>query len=421
MSGHVFISHGPGARPYVSRLADYIQKAGIVCWYYHATPNEDRWEPLIQSRIDTCAAFVVVQTAEAQASEWVTGEIDKAERSARPVLALLLDGTPFSRTTQLSVEDVTSGALPGLPWLDQLREVVGPTPGTGFVEILTGHSWSISAISWSPNGHHLATSSDRVVRIWDVRTGEVWRTLTGHREPVLSVAFSPDGRYLASGGRDKVVRIWEPAVNEVHLLRRGILLRAVVRTVAWSPSGDLLAVGCDDDRVQLWNPATGGDLLRVLTGHADAVSSVAWSPDGLFVAAADSGVRIWDPTTGALMRSLTQPGWAQTVAWSNHGLLATDGADHLARIWGPATGALLRTLVGHTASVRSVAFSPDGRLATGGNDNAARIWNPATGALLHTLVGHTVGVSALAWSPDGRHLATGSLDEMVRIWPIPVD
>jgi WD40 repeat protein len=66
-------------------------------------------------------------------------------------------------------------------------------------------------MAFSPDGTLLASGSgfvDWTVRLWDVATGEVVRTLERHTGNVSSVAFSPDGRLLASGSSDDTVRLW---------------------------------------------------------------------------------------------------------------------------------------------------------------------------------------------------------------------
>ena len=144
-----------------------------------------------------------------------------------------------------------------------------------------------------------------------------------------------------------------------------------------------------DNTVRLWNPTTG-QLLNTLTGHTDPVLSVAFSPDGKILASAsgDNTVRLWNPTTGQLLNTL-------------RGHLTTS-------IAGVEVGAVL-----------SVCFSPDGQiLASGGADNTIRLWNPMTGQLLSTLTGHTDWVYSVCFSPDGRTLASGGGDNTVRLWKL---
>jgi hypothetical protein len=61
----------------------------------------------------------------------------------------------------------------------------------------------------TPDGGMLVTGGeDRIVRAWDVRTGQVLLALEWHRTAVCGLAFSADGRLLASGSRDGAVRLW---------------------------------------------------------------------------------------------------------------------------------------------------------------------------------------------------------------------
>jgi len=81
-------------------------------------------------------------------------------------------------------------------------------------------------------------------------------------------------------------------------------------------------------------------VLR-LTGHADGVRSVAWSPDGR--------------------------------------TLLTGSRDRTAALWDAATGERIRVLEGHDGGVTSVAFSPDGkRVLSGSQDKTVALWDAAT-------------------------------------------
>jgi WD40 repeat protein len=76
----------------------------------------------------------------------------------------------------------------------------------------------VYAVAWHPDGSLVATGgADRMIRVWDASTGRLLRTMTGHTELVYSLDFSPDGQRLVSASTDQTVRLWVPATGDATL------------------------------------------------------------------------------------------------------------------------------------------------------------------------------------------------------------
>jgi len=194
-----------------------------------------------------------------------------------------------------------------------------------------------------------------------------------------------------------------------------------VGSVAFSPDGQTLASGSYDNTIKLWR-VSDGTLLRTLTGHRDSVLSVAFSPDGQTLASGswDRTITLWRVSDGRLLRTLTGHTYCVTsVAFSPDGeTLASGSGDRTIRLWRVSDGTLLRTLTGHTSPVTSVAFSPDGQTLASGSDSTIKLWRVSDGTLLRTLTGHNDYVNSVAFSPDGQTLVSGSGHGTVRLWQV---
>lgn len=195
-----------------------------------------------------------------------------------------------------------------------------------------------------------------------------------------------------------------------------------VTSVAYNADGTRAVSGDEAGNMIVWDVATGEIVLR-LEAHQDEITGVTYSPDDTLIATSsnDDSVRVWEAETGKIRFVLTgHTDRVLDVAFSPDGLLlASAGRDEVAILWDSTTGEQIAALEGHRDRVHAVAFSPDGKLlATASRDQSIILWDLETRKMLRSLEGHTDAVNTLAFSPDGRQLATGAADNQVIVWDV---
>src|SRR5262249_5568158 len=146
-------------------------------------------------------------------------------------------------------------------------------------------SWVESA-DWSPDGTRLVSASDdTTVRIWDVATSESLAVLTGHQDYVYDARWNKAGTTLATASADASIRLWDlthvgTTVFSGH--------QGEVNGLAWEPKGRWLASGGEDGLVQI-SDTTEAESSTVIATRINAITDVAWSPDGARLAFIDDG------------------------------------------------------------------------------------------------------------------------------------
>ena len=315
--------------------------------------------------------------------------------------------------------------------------------------VQAGDAASIASLSVPPSS---APSLD-LLEYWKTEVREV-KTFRGHSHGIWTVAYSPDGLTLASGGVDRLVRIWD--------IETGRLLRSLrghtheIRAAVYTPDGQVLVTGSDDRTIRLWNAKTGEPLKLLFTRYDHNVCSLSLSPDGLMLARGshNKDIKIWEVTTGTELMTLLGKDqydhhWSPCVAFCPDGIHLASGSDiGKIKIWEVLPSGEEKVVsIGHWRDdmddnttenrgffvedegggfnkpmeywIGAMTFTPDGQtLITGSRDCTIKYFEMPTATELRTIKAHGAWVRSLAVSPDGRLLVSASDDQTIKFWDV---
>jgi WD40 repeat protein len=342
------------------------------------------------------------------------------------------------------------------------------------METLGGHEQPVHKMAFSQDSALLVSaSSDDTLRLWDLsRNGIQKRQFMGHSDVVSSVAISLDKKRIASGSADGTVRIWNADNNSAPYVFRGSAGDFV--TLSFSADERILAAGGEDKTIRLFDLIQNEEVLKInsfdgearylsfdlqsrrlfiacehaisiwtavkdkevrtLIDNGQSLTSVAFSPDGEFVAAAsyDSHIHIWDFKNKQPIVSLkaANHGRINSVAFNSDGGMLAAGAeepdknDLPLKLWEIKHHSYQRVsftdskkcIVGR--GVQGVTFSPSlPILATaGGYNNNIGLWDLGSMKCIHVIDDpNDKCVWDVAFSPDGQYIASAGDDRRVAL------
>lgn len=305
---------------------------------------------------------------------------------------------------------------------------------------------TITALAFTPDNQKLVVGGQHELTVWNVNEGKLEKRIYTRAERAKAMIFLPDGKLAVAGGRpgqEGDVRIYDinggmPKVeNDVAILDgvndKAVMIAQLLDTddevlcLSVSADGKKLASGGCDRLVRVWDLSGGyaaAKLEQTIENHADWVFGVDLAPDGkhLLTCSRDKTAKVWDleKKESVLTFPDHQNGVYGVASRADSKVGFSVGEDNNLRVWNAiGDGKQVRASSGHGKAVlKLVAHPKQPLLVTCSADNTVRIWNGTDGAAIRAMPGHTDQVFAVAISPDANLVASGSYNGEVKVWKV---
>jgi F-box/WD-40 domain protein MET30 len=389
----------------------------------------NEWSPDITPTPETEAPTTTLVHRTSDTSDSTTGtkrsapdEVDEASpESASKRSCTIVESTPDQLATYFDQPKKR-------PWKDVYKDrfKVGTNwkYGRYSTRIFKGHTNGVMCLQF--DDQILVTGSyDATVKVWDIKTGEVIRTLTGHTGGIRCLQF--DDSKLITGSLDNSIKVWNwrtgQLIKTLHVHNNGV--------IGLHMADKLLASGSSDNTIMV-HDFKNFNRIR-LQGHTDWVNSVKLDPSSrtLLSASDDMTVKLWDLDTHQCLKTYEgHVGQVQQVLPLPHEF-EIDEDDFVANANNDfSDSASLASDNGNmsfpqpstSSCYQDTSFFPDdphrpnppSYMLTGSLDGTIRLWHVPSGRCVHRFFGHVEGIWSLA--ADSLRLVSGAEDKTIKIW-----
>ena len=174
---------------------------------------------------------------------------------------------------------------------------------------------AISDVEVSHDGSKIITSSEDIITVWDIQTGELFTSIYDAQNNIISLKITPDDKYIVSGGSDGKIKVWDASSGE--LVRELIGHTSDVLSIDISQDSTKIVSSSKDETLKVWVLSNGTLLHSIQKGsiathiaatpdvssifsvghsvHARAISKLQISEDATKIASSslDKTLKVW--------------------------------------------------------------------------------------------------------------------------------
>ncbi|MDE0637520.1 MAG: hypothetical protein OXI43_16915 [Candidatus Poribacteria bacterium] len=244
---------------------------------------------------------------------------------------------------------------------------------------------------------------------------------------IHQIKYFPDGKRLAVATS---IGIWIYDVQTGEVLDLLTGHTEPVTSIVFSPDGETFASGSKDNTIRLWDTRTSKPKSTYVAykhqkGVARGVNLLAFSPSGKTLTSNGDiwVIKIWDLLTGNVIQTFSSdvnPLSAMTYSPDGAMLLTIGNSEKyesLVEYWDSQTGDHIEDVV-IEANFNAAAISPDCKILACGGEDPLQFWDIETGKLLRSYTKWVGNFESMEFSSDGKTLITGSYWDRVDIWDV---
>ncbi|KAF3926368.1 Beta-TrCP [Arthrobotrys entomopaga] len=239
----------------------------------------------------------------------------------------------------------------------------------------------------------------------------------GHSECIYTIQHS--AKYLLSGSRDRSIKVWNIHTRRLVKSLTGHEGSVLCLQFDDSAAEDVIFSGSSDTNVIVWKFSTGERLKTITKAHSESVLNLRFNNKYVVTCSKDKFVKVWSRNQMQFGEREFDAAVRQ-IQLGNNRLIEPSQLPHYIQLAGhsrptkdlpPLT--LIHTLIGHNAAVNAIQLNGDEVVSASG-DRSIKLWDLKTGYCEKTFVGHKKGIACIQY--DGVKIVSGSSDKSIRVW-----